>query len=581
MNRNPGLSKAGTRRIPPTWKSRPGRSGILLVAFAALSLVLSGSRQVVDDDFFAMRKNFEIFGSLYETLVLSYVDPIDPERLMRRGVAAMLEELDPYTVFIDEADYLEANIQQGRRLGSVGLDIDYRDGRLTVISPIDGGRAFRQGIRVGDVIARVAGQDASRLSRGDVLQLLAGDPGSVVEVEIARPGEAGPRVFSLTRAVVHADPVAHSSFVLDDREAGVAYIRLATFNPGSDDRVREELQRLSDLSALKAVVLDLRDNQGGLLESAVSVAQLFLPAGSTVVTIRGRHPENLREYRTTGAPRYPDLPVFVLINQRSASASEIVAAALQDHDRGAVVGETSFGKGLAQVVFRLPFNTGIKVTTARFYTPSGRSVQSVDYRWQIEHDVDTREAADSLRGRFTTAAGRPVRGGGGVEPDVPIIRRPPGPLESALLQDGAYFRYADNIAANLVTRPESFEPADVDLDAFRLWLAERDFAFETRADQLIDDLSDELAVRPLVERATEAAAANALAALESIVDREKGLAFDRESDALRRGLFEAIVVRLATNPAEQYEAQLPHDRYIDEVLRLVSDRPAYEALLRP
>ena len=546
-------------------KHATGTAALGVALLAIFALVLSGSRQSVDDDFFALRKNFEIFGSLYENLAVSYVDPVDPERLMRRGISAMLEELDPYTVFIDESDYLNANIQRARGLGTVGLDLDYRDDRLTVLSPIDGGAAFRQGIRVGDAIDSVAGRPTSELTRGDVLELLSGDPGTVVDVVISRPGEDASREFSLTREVIRTDPVTYAGFVPDDRNGGIAYLHLANFNPGSDDRVRGTLRELNRENRLSAVVLDLRDNQGGLLEAAVSIVQLFVPEGSTVVTVRGRRPEDVREYRTMREPAYPDVQLFVLINRRSASASEIVAGAIQDLDRGVVIGETSFGKGLAQVVRELPFNTGIKVTTSKFYAPSGRNVQAINYRMHGER------LPDSLRVTFTTVAGRTVRGGGGIEPDIVVASHEPGPLESALLQDGAFFRYAGELARTIGNPPAIPEPSELDVPAFQAWLDGREFDYEMPADRLLRDL------RADVGSATDAA--GALEVLDRVVTERKRGAFEIEEGALQQRLFYALTDRVAAETSTLYRARLPHDTDIAEVRRLVADRSRYDSIL--
>ena len=307
----------------------------------------------------------------------------------------MLAELDPYTVFLDEADYIQANVSRARRLGSVGLDVDLRDGRLTVLSPIDGGAAFRQGVRVGDVIIAIGGTSIDELTERDARELLEGDPGSMVEVVIERAGEDEPMRFQLIREVVQRNPVVHSGFLTG--APSVAYVHLANFNPGSAEGVEQALGSLREERRLEGVILDLRDNQGGLLDAAVSIVGLFVPAGSPVVTTRGRRPENVATYATTDEPLLPDVPLVILVNELSASSSEIVAGAVQDLDRGVIIGTQSFGKGLAQNVIALPFTTGLKITTSRFYLPSGRNIQALDYR------LHGMRVPDSLRSSFTSS----------------------------------------------------------------------------------------------------------------------------------------------------------------------------------
>ncbi len=531
------------------------------------SMLLSGARQAVDDDFFAIQKNFEIFGSMFESLVRQYVDPVDAERVMRRGMSAMLAELDPYTVFLDEADYINANVRQARRLGTVGLDVDLRDGRLTVLSPIDGGAAFRQGVRVGDVIVAIAGSSIDQLSERDARELLEGDPGSAVEVVIERAGEDAPKRFHLIREVIRQNPVVHSGFL--EKAPSVAYVHLANFNPGSAEAVEQALKALMNERPLEGVILDLRDNQGGLLDAAVSIVQLFVPAGSPVVTTRGRKPENIATFPTTEDPILPDVPLAVLVNERSASSSEIVAGALQDLDRGIIVGSTSFGKGLAQNVIPLPFTTGLKITTSRFYLPSGRNIQALDYR------LHGTRVADSLRARFTSSNGRVVRGGGGIEPDVNTNANA-GPVEESLRRSGAFYHFARDWSTNGRTVPPDYSPATVDLSAFSDWLSAGEYRYRSQAREQLDALKSTLS-----EPSGARSATTGFEQLEELIRVGEQRAFEAEEAVLRHAVFEAVVRQLATGVATQYGALLAHDPDVGAALDLISDAAAYQQMLRP
>jgi carboxyl-terminal processing protease len=330
-------------------------TGLVLVATLCLG-VLVGSWMPRDDDFFALRKNFEIFGAVYEELVTGYVEPVGADRLMRAGLEAMLNELDPYTTFIDEADRTDARIMTQGRYGGVGLNLGRRAGTITVVSPVEGASGYKQGVRAGDALLRIADQPTDSLSVGDAETLLRGEPGSTVTIRVRRAGVTTPIDFTLTRERVTPANVSYRGFIGETEEA-IGYVKLERFTRDAGAEVRDALQALNAERPVQGVVLDLRDNPGGLLRAAVDVSELFVPQGETVVSTRGRLSETNRTYRSDRAPLFPDLPLVVLVNGFSASASEIVAGAVQDLDRGVVVGTTTYGKGLVQVIRSLPHNT--------------------------------------------------------------------------------------------------------------------------------------------------------------------------------------------------------------------------------
>lgn len=535
---------------------------ILLLGFAAGFFA-------PDDQFFALRKHYQIFSAIYEELVGSYVDPVDPEQLMRSGIDAMLEDLDPYTAFIDESDNADIDIITRGRYGGVGLNIGFRAGKVTVVSPIEGASGYKQGMRAGDVILEIAGQPTEGMSVSEVRSLLRGDPGTAVEIKVEREGTPEPIDFLLTREEVKLKNVTYNGFINDDTTAGIAYVKLERFARDADAEVRLALQEMKSVTDLRGVVLDLRDNPGGLLESAVRIVELFVPQGSVIVSTRARESESERVYRSQASPLLPEVPLVVLTNEYSASASEIVAGAVQDLDRGVIVGKQTFGKGLVQVIKPLPFHTSLKITTARYYTPSGRSIQAIDYG---KHDGTFAAVPDSLRKEFETRSGRAVLDGRGIEPDVTVGRGDQSELEAALDRRAAFFFFANHYASTRASIPADFEVDQTVLADFERWLDEEQFHYRVDAERSLDDLAENLTD-------IEYGGANdELEALRQAIVEEKQADFDRHRARLAERLRAEILARFHGDSA-QIRASLAHDNQFKVATELVRDRNAYNGLL--
>jgi len=542
---------------------------LLMVLLLGLGIGFVAPRS---DTFFALQKHFRIFGALYETLVTDYIDPIDPGRLMRKGIDAMLAELDPYTTFFDEADRGEIELLTRGRYGGVGLNVGIRNGRLTVLAPIEGTAGYRQGIRTGDIITHIDGQSTDGLSLETVRQMLRGQPGTTVTLTVEREGEPLPLQFVLTREEVQLKNVTYVGFLNDDTTEGLGYIRLERFALGAGEEVRRAIEQLRAAGPLRGLVLDLRDNPGGLLEAAVEVAGLFVPQGAPIVSTRGRTPDRTRVYRNESAPLYPDLPLVVLVNELSASASEIVAGAIQDLDRGLIVGTNTYGKGLVQIIRPLPYNTALKLTTAAYYTPSGRSIQAIDYS---RHDGHGQLVPDSLRRIYYTRNGRVVRDGHGIEPDVVVAPPEPGPLEAVLRRQAAFFFFANHYVA---WHPEPPTP-DVQVDdrilqAFRAWLNSQNFDYQIAAEHTLASLETQLEAADYTQ---------ALAALQNVRDalaRAKKAAFEREADALRLQIRQELLARYLS-PEQRTRYLLADDPVVQRAAELLRDTRTYAALLSP
>ncbi len=537
------------------------------LALAALVLAPGLVQAQTGDDLFAVRKNFALFGRIYELLASEYVDPVDPERLMRTGITAMTGQLDPYTVFFDEATTAAGRLQQGADVGGVGIVAAQAGGRLVVATVLDASAAEAQGVRPGDAIATIAGRPAADLSATTASGLLRGEPGSLVEVEVEREAPEGPpnRLrFQLARAEDATDKVTFSGFA-GDAAQGVAYVRLADFLGPASAQIRTAVEALRAQGEIRALILDLRGNPGGLLNEAVDVSGLFLPQGTLVTATRGRAEGMASTYRTTAAPLLPDVPVAVLVDRHSASASEIVAGALQDHDRGVVVGETTFGKGLVQVVRPLPYGTAVKLTVSRYTTPSGREIQRLTYAQGTEATA----VAEADRRAFRTDAGRAVRSGGGIEPDVAVSLGEPSALEQALVREAAFLRFANRYAAQHPALDPAFRVDDALWADFRRTIA--DVAYETPAEEAVDALE-----RSFAAAGTDAAAE--VTALRRAAERDKARDAERNAPRLRARLRQEILAR-SVSQRGLAEAALADDAVLAAARTLVLDPAAYARTL--
>jgi carboxyl-terminal processing protease len=388
-----------------------------------------------------------LFDDVLSHVAEYYVDSLDERRLYRMAIDGMLRELrDPYTGFLDGRELRSLSEQTTGNYGGVGLQIEYRDGAILVVSPLADSPAERAGITTGDRIVEVDDSSTARWNQDRAVRALRGTPGSQVRITVERPGVSARLSFTLTRAQIHARSVRLAT-LLDDR---VGYVELYGFSESTARELRQAIDSLRRVG-MRSLILDLRWNPGGLLEEGVGVAELFLDPSQEIVATRGRAPGATRRFVDREPQPYPDLPVVVLINGASASASEIVAGALQDHDRAVIVGTTSFGKGMVQSVFRLSSDASLKMTTSKWYTPSGRSIQRPFRNGEPRDPDDEVAEADSTPVEtFRTGRGRIVRGGGGIAPDVVV--RPDSAeilmrnrLQQALGRD--VVKYTDALAA--------------------------------------------------------------------------------------------------------------------------------------
>jgi carboxyl-terminal processing protease len=526
----------------------------------AAAIFWTGFQTARDDDFYAMRKNFELFGGVYEQVVSSYMVRVDPERFMRTGMDAMLETLDPWTDFLDEADNAAMELRSQSGFGEVVINLGNRGGRVTVLAPDSEVGAYRQGIRAGDAIAVVAGQPADSLTMSDVRSLLRGEPGTTVSVTVERSG-TGSLDFNLKR---EAPVVRYVSFAARVEGTNVALVRLDAFGPGATNEIDNALEDLSRSGPLDGMILDLRDNPGGLVVESINLVGLFVPKGTPVVSTRGRAPESNRLYSTSEEPDWGDLDLTLLVNRGSASASEIVSGALQDLDRAVIIGEPTFGKGLVQVVRPMPYHTAMKITFSRYFTPAGRGIRK-----------DALEANGQPMKSFRTTNGRTVREGNGVEPDVSRESPTESDLEKALIREAAFFRFAgefaltrgDEIGAAIRASGNLQLPDDA-MDEFRDWLRRDGFSFTTQLDEKLDGL-ESLAGRP--------DAADPMRQLRLISAQMQEEMFSAADGRMRARLTDELAIRVL-EPDERARLFLRADQAVGDAVAILNG-PRYESLL--
>jgi carboxyl-terminal processing protease len=516
-----------------------------------------------DSIYFKINKNIDIFGRVYKEIVSNYVDEVDPERFMHEGIDGMLETLDPYTVFIGEKEGDEIDLITHGEYGGVGISIGMRDGNIIVIAPMEGYSAQKQGIRAGDIIIEVGGFKVDGMNLDSVRSRVRGEPGTEVTMKIEREGEQRPLEFVLVREEIQVNNVSYTGIL----ENGIGYIRLDRFSRRAGDEVRQAIKDLKAQSPLRGLVLDLRGNPGGLLEAAVDIVGNFVPRGETVVSTRGRGAEDQKLYTVENDPLLPDLPLAVLVDRNSASASEIVAGAIQDLDRGVIVGTRSFGKGLVQTIVPLSYNASLKITTARYYTPSGRSIQEIDYKHSNKSGVYT-ITPDSLRHAFRTEHGRTVMDAGGIAPDSVVASEEPSSLGQELLRTAMYFKFATSYIRKHPLK-EEFVSGENLLREFLQFVQSQKFEYKDDVEKKLADMKKMLQ--------DEKYDSSIIVSLESInikIQREKGSAFIRHGREVQRELESEIVSRY-DGERGRIRATLPYDAQLQAAIGLVKNSAEY------
>lgn len=437
------------------------------------------------DKYARIANSLEIYNAVMRELSINYVDTIDYEQINQAGINYMLQKLDPYTTFFAESEEDALKMMTTGTYGGIGAIISRQGANILIAEPYEGMPAQRHDIRAGDIIVEVDGKSTKGLQTGDVSQMLRGPQGTEVELLLQRPGEKKTFRKKIIREVIQINPVEYYGMLTDT----IGYIALRDFTDKAYNEVRDAVIDLTKNHNMRKLIIDLRSNGGGLVSEAVNIAGLFVPRHTHIVSTKGLQPQSHQEYVTSNEPLLPDLPLMVLINSASASASEILAGALQDLDRAIVVGERSYGKGLVQSLRPLPHNTYLKVTTAKYYIPSGRCVQAIDYA-KRNSDGSIQRIPDSLTHEFTTRNGRKVRDGGGIMPDSTLKRRDDCNIVYELYVRNLFFDYATNYARThkSIAAPERFALTDAEYDDFINYVKAQNFTYELQSTQMLDEV---------------------------------------------------------------------------------------------
>ncbi|MFD2200597.1 S41 family peptidase [Shivajiella indica] len=543
------------------------RKSLLLFLAVLLSAGMLFSFVNKNDRLFAIAKNLDIFASLVRELDSYYVDEINPDELVTVGINAMLEELDPYTEFIPEEDSDDFRLLTTGEYGGVGALIGNRTGKNMVLMPYRGFPAQAGGLRIGDEFLKVDTVDVTDLQTSDISRLLKGPANTSVFVQVKR-GEDTISV-NLTRKKIVISNVPYYGKI-DDQ---TGYIKLTDFTTNAAADVRKALIELK-AQGITRLVLDVRDNPGGILKEAVEIVNLFIPKGKEVVRTIGKLENVNAVYKTTKSPLDKDIPIVVLINERSASAAEIVAGALQDYDRAVLIGRKTFGKGLVQTTVPLSYNSQVKVTTAKYYIPSGRCIQAIDYSKKDENG-NANSVPDSLRNEFKTKNGRIVLDGAGIEPDKNVESKTFAPITYSLVARNLVFEFGNEffLKNESIASPRDFNVDDALYNEFVAWLEGKEYDYTTYVEKTLEDLVKYSEKEPYFEDIQG-----------SIEDLKKKVNHSKEQDLvtfkseIQEALREEIVSRYYYQEGV-VEASLRYDEGIKSALEILGNQQQMNQIL--
>ncbi|MEN7547773.1 S41 family peptidase [Rapidithrix thailandica] len=452
-----------------------------VVVFTLISSLVAFSPH---DKYFEIAKNIDIFVTLYQEVNKFYVDDVNPTDLMNSGINSMLNTLDPYTDYIPEDEIEDYRTMTTGEYGGVGIMIGNRNSKIMILMASEGFAADRAGLEIGDELIKIDEVDVERRNIDDISKLLKGQSGSEVNLTVRRFGHTTPLTFHLKREKIQLSNVPYFGMVTED----IGLIQLTDFTRNASKEVATALNKLKDQGA-KKVILDLRSNPGGLLSEAINVSNVFLPKGLEIVSTKGKIKDWNRTNKALNSPVDTEIPLAVLINGHSASAAEIVSGVIQDYDRGVLVGRRSFGKGLVQATRSLSYNSKLKVTVAKYYIPSGRCIQEIDYSHKSK-DGSPEKIPDSLRVAFKTQNGRTVYDGGGVSPDLRVSPMNYATITMSLLNRGLIFNYATEYKFKHEQIPpaKDFSLTDAEFEEFVEWLNDKEYDYRTEVEKSYDKL---------------------------------------------------------------------------------------------
>ena len=543
------------------------RNGIIVAI--VLFTVAFFSFKSGDDRNFQIAKNLDIFNSIVKELDMFYVDTIDPNKTIREGIDNMLYSLDPYTVYYPENDQDELEMMVKGSYGGIGSLIRYNPkSKYTVIAePYEGMPAAESGLKAGDLLLEIDGKDLK--GNSDVSTLLRGQVGTSFKLKVQRPGVKEPLEFNIVRRSIQMPTIPYYG-VMDGQ---VGYINLSSFsgNPSKDFK-----KAFLDLKkqGITSLVIDLRNNGGGLLDQAVEIVNMFVPRGKTIVTTKGKIKQASNTYKTLREPLDTDIPIAVLVNSGTASSSEILSGSLQDLDRAVIVGNRTYGKGLVQVPRSLPYGGNLKITTSKYYIPSGRCVQAIDYAHRNE-DGSVARIPDSLTTVFHTAAGREVRDGGGVSPDIEVKQERLPNILFYLVRDNLIFDYATDYCLKhpAIASAKEFELTDADYEEFKNKVKGADFKYDQQSEKILNTLKEAAEFEGYMKDASDE-----FKALENKLKHNLDRDLDYFSKDIKKMIAEEIIKRYYYQEGAIIQ-QLKDDKDLDEAVKVLTNPERYQQIL--
>ena len=521
------------------------------------------------DRYFEIQRNLDIFATLYKEVNAYYVDEVNPNKIMKTGIDAMLKSLDPYTDYIPEDEIEDYRTIHTGEYGGIGSAVITRGGKSVITMPYHDSPAFKAGLRIGDELIKIDGTDLRNKSSSEVNKLMKGQAGTKLTLTVKRYGKTEPFDVSLTRDKIKLSNVPYYGMINNQ----IGYIHLADFTSGAGAEVKTALLALKEKGASR-IVFDLRDNPGGLLNEAVNICNLFIPKDVPVVSMKSRVTDWNKTYNASNTPVDTDIPLVVLTSSRSASAAEIVAGVIQDYDRGVLIGQRTYGKGLVQTTRPLSYNSQLKVTIAKYYIPSGRCIQAIDYSHRHD-DGSVGKIPDSLQVAFTTKNGRKVLDGGGLLPDVSIEKVTYSPLTLSLDNKQLLFDYATRYAAEHPTLKSAreFKLTETEYQDFVKWLSGKDYDYTTQAEKDLVVLSASAKKEKFGDDIQQ-----------QITLLKTKLSHSKEADLQKfkpeiKELLEAEIASRYYLQAGETEAGFDDDAELQAALKLFQDMDKYKKLL--
>jgi len=531
--------------------------GIIIISLFSVSNIAQSS-----DIYRIISKNLTVLGEIYKRISISYVDKIDTDKFFKAGIQGMLNTLDPYTTYIEQEDKSQLEIITDGKYGGVGMLLQYRNNIVTVAEPpFLGTPAARAGIREGDKIIKVDSLWTKDLGFSNTSAHIRGPAGSEVTLTIKREGETGFLKFTLVREQIKVVDLTYAGEIKD----GVAYLKLTRFSRNVGQDIAKAIHNIGQ-DNINALILDLRSNPGGMLKSAVDVADLFLPKGKVIVTTKGRVKQSNRKFVSFSDPVYGEKPLVILVNGFSASASEIVAGAIQDHDRGVVIGDTTFGKGLVQTLFPMSREAALKITTAKYYTPSGRCIQKRHYSSWEKTDSDSTK-------HFYTDSNRQVDAGGGIAPDVYVAPRLISDYTVELRRKSMFFNFAVHYANTVKEINPDVKITPEIISSFKDYLKQKSFVYEMPVERDLKALrkralSDKLGTE-LISKIDD---------LNKAIDNSKDKLFDASLNDIKLILRQELSSKFF-GTKKSIELAISQDLAVQRALEILEDNKKYESIL--